>query len=223
MPLSKAACEAAEHVMRYLRATQLYGLRYCNGGHRGVVRQNAVKLKIECYTDANFMGDPVDGKSTGGFVVLLNGCVVHWVSKKQVAVARSTFSAEYVAMAQGIDEALALFELLKEMSFEVEEPVCIWGDNDANNNVLENKKAHQPTRAVDNAYHYIRDVAMKRRIVKVQRVDTKENVADIFTKALPPSQFEYLRSKLMCVVSDSTETKSSERKGGMLEQPSLLV
>jgi hypothetical protein len=31
----------------------------------------------------------------------------------------------------------------------------------------------------------------------IRKVDTKENVADIFTKALPRPTYEYLRMKLM--------------------------
>ena len=215
LPLCANAFEAVEQVMRYLRSTQRYGLHYASSTQRGVVKQSAVKLRIECYTDSDFMGDPTDGKSTGGFVILLNGGVVHWACRKQLQVARSTYGAEYVAMAQGIDEVLWLMGLLRGMGFDVEIPVCLWGDNDANNNITTDTRTHDSARGVHNAYHFIRDVAVRSKEIQVQRVDTSDNVADIMTKALLPKQFLKLRAKLVCdahAVSDARATEGS--KGG---------
>jgi hypothetical protein len=197
LPLTKDAFDAVKHLMRYLRSTWRYGLLYRGSGKRGIVKQSDVPLRIQCFTDSDFMGDPTDGKSTSGFVIKLNGSVIHWSSKKQLSVTRSTCAAEYVAMAQGIDEVMWLKELLSGMGFRVETPICVWGDNDANNNIVNATQAVAAARNVNNAYHFIRETAMKKKMVNVHRVDTQENIADIFTKTLRADKFALFRNRLV--------------------------
>jgi hypothetical protein len=200
LPLTKDAFDAVNHLFRYLRSTRRYGLLYRGSGKRGVVKQSDVGLRIQCFTDSDFMGDPTDGKSTSGFVIKLNGSVIHWSSKKQLSVTRSTCGAEYVAMAQGIDEVMWLKEMLTAMGFRVETPICVWGDNDANNSIVNGVQAVAAARNVNNAYHFIREMAVKKRMVSVHRVDTQENIADIFTKTLRADKFALFRDRLVCTL-----------------------
>ena len=44
-------------------------------------------------------------------------------------------------------------------------------------------------------YHYVRELVQDKE-VKMEYVNTKEQIADIFTKALPKDAHEYLRGKL---------------------------
>ena len=199
-PLIEDHYQAAEHVCHYLRGTINYGLRFRNGGRRGIVSMKDIKIIIAAMSDADFMGDVQDGKSTTGLVATVNGAPVVWMSKKQTAVARSTFSAEYVAMAMAIDEVNWLRQFLEQMGFDVEQPSVIWGDNDANNNIAHDIRKHENARSVSNAYHFIRDEAHVQGHVRIMRVDSKDNVADIFTKTLAADQFVYLRDKLVQLV-----------------------
>ena len=58
-------------VLRYLRHTQNYGLHY--------TRYLAV---LEGYSDANWISDSNDTKSTSGYVFTLGGAAVSWKSSK---------------------------------------------------------------------------------------------------------------------------------------------
>ena len=44
-------------------------------------------------------------------------------------------------------------------------------------------------------YHYLRELVQDKE-VKMEYVNTKEKISDIFTKALPKDTHEYLRVKL---------------------------
>ena len=62
-------------VLRYLRYTRSYGLHY--------TRYPAV---LEGYSDANWISDMKDTKSTSGYVFTLGGATVSWKSSKQMCI-----------------------------------------------------------------------------------------------------------------------------------------
>ena len=82
--------------------------------------------KIDCYVDADFCGlwgsedpnDPLVAKSSTGYILMLAGCPLMWVSKLQseVSVSVSTMMAEYVALSQAISNLLPLKRLVKEVA-----------------------------------------------------------------------------------------------------------
>jgi hypothetical protein len=79
---------AAKHVLRYLRGTVGYGLRYASG----------VDMRLQGYADADWAGSAVDRKSTSGCCFTLGSAMVSWCSRKQTSVALSTAEAEYIAL-----------------------------------------------------------------------------------------------------------------------------
>ena len=54
---------------------------------------------------------------------------------------------------------------------------------------------HAKTKHIAIKYHYVRELVEDKQ-VKMEYVSSKEQIANIFTKALPKDAFEYLRSKL---------------------------
>ncbi|XP_075486367.1 secreted RxLR effector protein 161-like [Primulina tabacum] len=74
-------------LLRYLRYNRDHGLHY--------TRYPAV---IEGYSDANWISDMKDSKSTNGFVFTLRGAVIAWKSSKQNVIARSTMEYEFIAL-----------------------------------------------------------------------------------------------------------------------------
>lgn len=61
--------------------------------------------------------------------------------------------------------------------------------------VTKNPVFHQNTKHVDRMYHFIKD-ALQDGIIDMVYCPTSEQVAYIFTKALPKDQFNYLRDML---------------------------
>ena len=80
-------------------------------------------FSLDCYVDANFAGlwnhendqDPVCVKSRSGYVMMLNGCPVHWVSKLQTEIALSTLESEYIALSTAMRELLPMRNFVLEI------------------------------------------------------------------------------------------------------------
>ena len=54
---------------------------------------------------------------------------------------------------------------------------------------------HTKTKHITIKYHYLRELVQDKE-VRLEYVNTKEKIVDIFTKALPKDTQEYLRGKL---------------------------
>ena len=78
---------ALKRVFRYLRGTLDYALLY-----------KGFPSTVEGYSDANWITDNVDIKSTTGYVFMLGGAAISWGSKKQTLISRSTMEAELIAL-----------------------------------------------------------------------------------------------------------------------------
>ncbi|RVW40555.1 Retrovirus-related Pol polyprotein from transposon TNT 1-94 [Vitis vinifera] len=81
-------------VLKYLRDTINYGLYY--SGFPSV---------LEGFSDANWISDLDEMKSTSGYVFILSGSVVSWKSAKQTCVTRSTMVTEFIALEKASSEA----------------------------------------------------------------------------------------------------------------------
>jgi hypothetical protein len=103
---------AAKHVLRYLRGTVGFGLRYVGGDG----------VRLHGYSDSDWAGSAVDRKSTSGGCFSLGSTVVSWFSRKQTSVALSSAEAEYMAASLASCEAIWLRKLLAGLSGQVLEP-----------------------------------------------------------------------------------------------------
>ena len=74
-------------LLRYLRYTREYGLHY---GRYATV--------IEGYSDASWISDIKDSRSTSGYVFTLGGASISWKSSKQTVIARSTMESKFIAL-----------------------------------------------------------------------------------------------------------------------------
>ena len=81
------------------------------------------------------------------------------------------------------------------MKEEIKEPMILYCDNKSAINVSKNLVIHSKTKHIAIKYHYVRELVEDKE-VKMEYVNTKEKIADIFTKALPKDVHEYLRGKL---------------------------
>jgi len=73
--------------------------------------------------------------------------------------------------------------------------VILYCDNTNAINISKNPLMHTKTKNIVIKYHYLRGL-VKDKEVKMEYVNTKEQIVDIFTKALPKDAHEYLRGKL---------------------------
>ena len=83
--LSVSHWKAIVRVLKYLRYTHNYGLHY-----------TIYPAILEGYSDANWISDIKDSKSTSGYVFTLTGVAVSWKSSKQTVIAKSTIESEFI-------------------------------------------------------------------------------------------------------------------------------
>jgi hypothetical protein len=191
---------AADRVLRYLAGTKDVGLVFgarngdAVGDSRG--RTSPVQVDVCAFADADWAGDRGDRKSVSGWVSKLNGDPISWSSKKQRVVALSTAEAELYAEAAAIQEVLWLRGLLKEMGLHPISGSVVHGDNRAAIALSKNGVKSERTKHVDVKYHFITETVEGGQ-VRLQWVESAQQQADIFTKALGAPVFLHFRKELM--------------------------
>ena len=178
---------AVKRIFRYLKGTVNLGILYTH-----------CSSDVIGYSDADWAGDKSDRRSTSGYCYVLGRGVVSWRSNKQTCVALSTAEAEYVALSGAAQEGVWLNQLLKDLKYNVQNPVVIYEDNQAAMFLANNPKTHPKTKHIDIKFHFIRDLVSSNKIV-LKYCPTNDMLADIFTKPVTPEKFSKLRENLgMC-------------------------
>ncbi|KAK3027295.1 hypothetical protein RJ639_041116 [Escallonia herrerae] len=96
---------------------------------------NCLLFSIHLYSvdsyDADFAGDPDDRKSTTGYVFLIGGAAISWLSKKQACVAKYTRESKFVACSTAAAEAVQIKRFLKDLNLSciADEAILIFNDN----------------------------------------------------------------------------------------------
>jgi Reverse transcriptase (RNA-dependent DNA polymerase) len=116
---AKQHYQLALRVLRYLFTTREWKLRYEKSGKR----EDDLALEILCHCDSDYGGCEfsveegavkADMKSTPGFVVKLENCLVFFKSKKQGVVARSSTEAEILAASTAVNYLQFLYNVLHD-------------------------------------------------------------------------------------------------------------
>lgn len=162
-----------------------------------VAREVPVPAVIETYCDADWAGDVDDRRSTSGCIVLLHGCAISWLSKKQATVALSTAEAEYMAMSVALQETKWLMQLLEELGVNVARPVSMFSDNQAAISISSASAVpHVRTKHIDLRHHYVRE-SVRSGEIQIRWVAGSEQLADVFTKGLSKQQYKKLTDRIM--------------------------
>ena len=86
--------------------------------------------------------------------------------------------------------------LLWELEVEVDGPVVVYIDNAAAKALAENAIDHDRSKHIDVRYHLIRH-HVELGWLKIRKVDSKWNVADVLTKPVAENVFRKLVGKLL--------------------------
>ena len=86
-------------------------------------------------------------------------------------------------------------QTLEDLLVKYENPIVINCDKSSAINMSKNPIMHYKTKHIPIKYHYLRE-HVSQKTVKLEYIDTKEQIADIFTKPLPKEVFELLRQKM---------------------------
>ena len=188
---SPAHCNALRRILKYLAGTLTLGLSFSGEDS---------SLPLTAYCDADFAMDLDDRKSRSGFVLFVNHGPVFWASRKQASCASSTTEAEYLAASSTTKEIIWHRRLLTSLGKPPLSPTPLFTDNQSALRLIKNPEFHRRTKHIDVQYHVIREAYLADLLLP-SFVSSQDQLADIFTKALPKDSFHRLRHLLgMCSV-----------------------
>ncbi|KAI3693370.1 hypothetical protein L6452_33205 [Arctium lappa] len=174
-----------KHIFRYLRGTVDLGLFYSNNSKEDLIG----------YADAGYLSDPHKARSQTGYVFINGGTAISWRSQKQTLVATSSNHAEVIALHEASRECVWLRSMTQLIltSCGIEKgkiPTLIYEDNSAcviqmkEGYIKSDRTKHIPPRF----FSYTQDL-IKDNQIEMKYIQSSNNAADLFTKALPTTLF----------------------------------
>lgn len=177
--------EAAIHVIRYLKGSI----------GQGIMLRAASPIHVTGWSDSDWAGCSASRRSVTGWIAQIGTSIVSWKSQKQDTVSLSSTEAEYRAMTEILKELLWIKGLLLDFGINHTEPMTLRCDNQSAIYLSSNPVFHERTKHVEAECHFIRDFIIKGTI-STKHVSSKEQLADILTKALGRKEFDIFLYKL---------------------------
>ncbi|OMO60730.1 Reverse transcriptase, RNA-dependent DNA polymerase [Corchorus capsularis] len=120
----------------------------------------------------------------------------HWVAALRVLryLKSAPGQAEYRSMANTACEITWLRTLLHDLTIQLPMPANLYCDNRAALSIAANPVHHERTKHIEIDCHFIRE-CIKSGSITTSHVSSHLQLADIFTKALGHTQFQFLTSK----------------------------
>nr|XP_011470560.1 PREDICTED: uncharacterized protein LOC101303284 [Fragaria vesca subsp. vesca] len=177
---NKEHIDAVYRILKYLKMAPRKGFLF---------EKKMGELEVVGYTDADWVGDKTDRRSTSGYFTFVGGNLVTWRSKKQKVAARSSAEAEFRGMAHGVCEMLWIRNMLKELGLKLKQPMALHCDNTSAIEIAHNPVQHDRTKHVEVDRHFIKE-NLDRKIICFPFVYTEDQLADVLTKGVSRKVFD---------------------------------
>jgi hypothetical protein len=153
------------------------------------------EVKLHGFMDADWEGNPMDRKSTSGGIFSIGSTTISWYNNKQRSMALSSMEVEYMEASQATCKVIWMRKILVGLFGSHLDPTVIHCDNHSCIKLSINPVFHDRYKNIDIRHHHIRD-CVQQKIMLLQYIPTKDQDADILTKALTERKFEYHRDKI---------------------------
>ena len=200
--------KAVLHICKYLKKTR----------DKGMILTPTTQMDLNLFVDSDYAGlfavedklDSISVKSRTGFIITLAGCPIAWKSTLQQEICLSSTEAKTVALSQALRlfvplrEQLLLicdtYRLSKDRKINVTAKSQIFEDNAATLQLARTKRLSPRTRHIA-AKHWwsLQQIngTNDNNGITIEKIDGKQNPADIFTKNTDRDTFERLR-RIIC-------------------------
>ena len=162
--------KAVLKIIAYLHGTRGMGLTFVRGS----------ALDLTAYSDADYADKSNDRRWMSGTVITLGGAAVSWTSSTQRCVALSTAEAGYVALEEGVKEALFTGVVLSFICPELSGScVRVFEDSQGAIALAENPICSARSNHIEVWFHFARELLRAERI-HIQFVASEKQHARIF-------------------------------------------
>jgi transposase InsO family protein len=182
---SEMHLKAARRILRYIKGTVDYGVKF----------ERCQKFKLCGFSDSDWAGSIDDMKSTSGYCFSLGSGVFSWSTKKQETVAQSTAEAEFIAATAAVNQVLWLKKILHDLHLQQNHKIEVFIDNQAAIAISKDPVCHGKTKHFNIKLYFLREMQQNGEVTLVY-CKSEDQLADLFTKPLPVSKFEFLRQKI---------------------------
>ncbi|KAG9450359.1 hypothetical protein H6P81_010324 [Aristolochia fimbriata] len=176
--------KAVKRILRYVHGTIELGTFY----------SNSAIVALAGYSDADWAGNGDDQKSTSGGCFYLGKNLVAWYRKKQNSISLSIAEVEYIAVGSCCTQLLWMKQMLADYGFE-QDILTVFCDNTSAIDISKKPVQHSRTKHIDIWYHFIRELEAK-KIISLEYISTANQLADIFSKILDRTRFEFIQGAL---------------------------
>jgi hypothetical protein len=142
------------------------------------------------YSNADWVGNADDRKSTSGGCFYVGNNLVAWMSRKQSSISLSTVEAKYIFAASCCTQLLWMKKRLFDYGF-TQYTMIISCDNTSAMNISKNLVQHSWTKHIDIRHHFLRNL-VESEVGSLSFIPTNNQLADILTKPLDGRIFESL-------------------------------
>ncbi len=206
--------KAAQYLLSYLSGTTNLGIAYYSTGNR----------KPYAYADADFGADESRRARVGSVFILADG-PIQWMCKLTDAIPLSTCESEIRSVGAAFSPtrySVWLCKFMEDIGYKVEgepgkisiglspdvaldgfdpsvdidEPFFIWEDNHAAIDYAKNPSNSKRMRHLDRSLKWIRQ-EVEKGTIELRWIETTNQLADIFTKALVAPLFWSIVNRLM--------------------------
>ncbi|GJX94047.1 retrovirus-related pol polyprotein from transposon TNT 1-94 [Tanacetum coccineum] len=181
---TKKHLHVVKRIFKYLKGTVNRGLWYPKDS----------SIALTAYADADHAGCQDTRLSTFGSMQLLGDKLVSWSSKRQKSAAISSTEAEYIALSGCCAQVLWMRSQLTDYGLGFNK-IPMYYDNKSAIALCCNNVQHSRSKHIDIRFHFIKE-QVENGVVEIYFVNTKYQLANIFTKALGRERIEFLINKL---------------------------
>ena len=105
----------SKSILQYVQGTRNFRVHYASSS----------PLELVGFSDSDWDGDPIDRKSTSGYVFILSNGPICWSRKKQHTISLSSAEVEHRGAANATTQCVWLQGILQELDGVLDSPTVI--------------------------------------------------------------------------------------------------
>ena len=158
--------------------------------------------KWRTYVDSSWANDPSSMRSWFGYCLMWAGCPFAFRAKLEPGVTLATRDAECVAAVYAVKAMLGVLIMIHQLGFATLDdgsdilPLPLYVDNRSTVDGTHSDKVHRDSRFLGMKLRWLRQM-VRDGLVGVTHISTSDNLADVFTKPLSPSEHRRFETLLM--------------------------